>query len=756
MNFPGKKIMPRFFVVTVIMGLIGLSVIGKALYIIFVEGDYWMAVSQRFVKTGRPIEPTRGNILSADGQILAASIPEYRMFMDFMSWEKNEKRRKKDQKNRDSLLHHYIDSVSIGMHRIFPDIDPAQFKKHLLRGREKKSHYWPIYNKRVSYIQYREAKKLPFFNLSPGRGGGFHATEYKKRKNPFGKLAIRTIGDLYGEIDSARCGLELAYDSVLRGKPGVGRRQKVLNRFLSFVEKPAEDGCDLVTTLDVGMQDICEKALGDKLRELNANSGVCILMEVATGDVKAITSLTRVADGSYHEIQPNAVTNLYEPGSVFKPMSFLVALNDGVITLDDQVDTGHGIVEMHGRKMKDHNWHRGGYGVLSVPEIIGCSSNIGVSTLIDKYYKEHPEKFVDGIHRLGVAEDLKLPIPGYAKPRIRRPLPDGSNWSKTALPWMSIGYETQIPPISTLTFYNGIANNGVMVRPRFVKAIQRNGEVVREYPVEVIRQQMAKPQAIRDIQTCLKEVTQGKKGVGRKINSKMFNIAGKTGTAQVWTSSGFASQYLVSFAGYFPAEQPLYSCIVCIQKGGMASGAGHCGPVFKRVAETIMAQQHKQDFITARDTVNIMQPNVCSGNLNAATAALEHLGVAYNADFDTNASTLVWGNSKITEEQIALSEVYEEDKSLMPDVRNYGLRDAVYQLERQGLKVKVKGVGRVKRQSVAPGKEIKPGTVVLLELDTPQRLKKAKPVPVKTPEPAVPGTDSVKTVPPTPTSTTTT
>ncbi len=738
MNFPGKKIMPRFFVVTVIMGLVGLTIIGRALYIILVDYDYWMAVSDRFVKTGRPIEPTRGNILSADGQILAASIPEYRMFMDFMSWEQNEKRREKDQKKRDSLLNHYIDSVSIGMHRIFPDIDPAEFKQHLKRGREKKSHYWPIYNKRVSYIQYREAKKLPFFNLSPGRGGGFHATEYKKRKNPYGKLAIRTIGDLYGEKDSARCGLELAFDSVLRGKPGVSRRQKVLNRFLSFVEKPAEDGCDLVTTLDVGMQDFCEKTLRDQLSHIKANSGVCILMEVATGDIKAITSLTRVADGSYHEIQANAVSNLYEPGSVFKPMSFLVALDDGVITLNDQVDTGHGIVMMNGRQMKDHNWGRGGYGVLTVPEIIGCSSNIGVSTLIEKHYKDHPEKFVDGIHRLGVAEDLKLPIPGYPKPRIRRPKADGSNWSKTALPWMSIGYETQIPPISTLTFYNGIANNGVLLRPRFVTAIQRNGEVVKEFPVEVLRQQMAKPQAIKDIKTCLREVTQGKRGVGKKINSKMFNIAGKTGTAQIWTKSGFASSYLVSFVGYFPEEKPLYSCIVCIQKDGFASGGIHCGPVFKRVAETIMAQQYKLDYITARDTVNIMQPNVCSGNLTAASSVLKHLGVEFNADFDTDEATTVWGKSQTADGKIALSEGYEEDNGLMPDVRNYGLRDAVFLLEKQGLKVKIKGVGRVKRQSIAPGKEVRSGMSVLLELETPKRLKKPKavapnPVPAQTP-----------------------
>lgn len=728
MNFPGKKVMPRYFVVTVILGLLGVGILAKAIYIIFAEYDYWMAVSQRFVKTDQELPATRGNILSADGQILAASLPEYRLYMDFMSWEKDSLRLAKDQRRRDSLLEVKMDSICAGMHRIFPDIDPDDFRKHLKKGRERKSHNWPLYRKRVSYIQYKEVKKLPLFSLSPNRGG-FHVTEYKKRKNPFGRLAIRTIGDLYGEIDSARCGLELSFDSLLRGKPGKFHRQKVLNRYLTIVDQPAEDGYDVLTTLDVGMQDICEKALGDKLRELEANSGVCILMEVATGDVKAITSLTRVADGNYYEIQPNAVTNLYEPGSVFKPMSFMVALDDGVISMNDKVDTGCGIMEMHGRKMKDHNWRNGGYGVLEVPQIIANSSNVGVSYLIDKHYGKSPEKFVDGLYRIGVAEDLKLPIPGYAKPRIRRPLPDGSNWSRTALPWMSIGYETQIPPITTLTFYNGVANNGVMVRPRFVKAIMKNGEVVKEYPVEVIRKRMCKPEVVRAIQVCLEMVTT--KGVGKKANSRLFNVAGKTGTAQVWTKAGFSSQYLVSFAGYFPAEKPLYSCIVCIQKGAPASGGGQCGPVFRRVAETIMAQKRKTDYSSARDTMNALKPQVSPGNLVAAAEALDYLDISYRADFQPETAGVVWGGSETDGSGIALTKTATRE-GIMPDLHGYGVRDAVFLLEKMGAKVKVKGVGRVTKQSVKPGESLAWGGCVELQLG---HLPKAKKKPAPQPQP---------------------
>ncbi|MGN1244690.1 MAG: peptidoglycan D,D-transpeptidase FtsI family protein, partial [Alloprevotella sp.] len=498
----------------------------------------------------------------------------------------------------------------------------------------------------------RQAKTLPLFKLSANRGG-FHAEEIKTRKNPFGRLAIRTIGDLYKGKDSARTGIELSFDSILRGKPGNAHRQKVLNRYLTIVDKPAEDGCDVVTTLDVGMQDICEKALNDKLVEIGANSGVCILMEVATGDIKAMTSLTRVADGVYQEINADAVKNLYEPGSVFKPMSFLVGMDDGFIKMTDVVDVGCGIKEMYGRKMRDANWRSGGSGVVTVPQILQKSLNVGVSTLIDRYYHDNPQKFVAGIYRIGVNEDLKIPIPGYAKPRIRMPKEDGSNWSKTALPWMSIGYETQIPPITTVNFYNGIANNGKLLRPRLVKAIMKNGEVIKEYPVVVLRERMASAEAVKNIQECLESVVSV--GLGKKAGSKYFHTSGKTGTAQIWTKSGFSAEYLVSFAGYFPSEKPLYSCIVCIQKSAPASGGGMCAPVFKRVAETVMAQRHTSDYSQARDTVNCLRPTVCAGQIDATVTVLNALDIPHNEVAPETDGNLVWAQCETNSASVTLN-----------------------------------------------------------------------------------------------------
>lgn len=724
MNFPVKQVTKRYAVVASLLVLACLFVIGKAIYIMTIKKDYWMAINDRFIKENEVVQPTRGNILADDGELLAASLPEYKIFMDFMSWEKDPKRQVKEQAKRDSLLMCKMDSICQGVHAVLPQIDPKAFRELLLKGRKEKSHHWKLYDKRISYIQYRQLKQLPLFRLSANMGG-FHTEEFKTRKNPYGHLANRTIGDLYYMKDSARTGLELKFDSILRGKPGIAHRQKVLNRYLTIIDKPAEDGLDVQTTLNVGMQDICEKALSDKLTEIDANSGVCILMEVATGDIKAMTSLRKMNDGSYQEINADAVKNLYEPGSVFKPMSFLVGMDDGYIHMTDVVDVGCGIKEMYGRKMRDANWRSGGSGVVTVPQILQKSLNVGVSTLIDRAYHNQPRKFVEGIYRIGVAEDLKIPIPGYAKPRIRMPKSDLSNWSKTALPWMSIGYETQIPPITTVNFYNGIANNGKMLRPRLVKAILKNGEVVKDFPVVVLREHMAKPEAVKNIQDCLESVVS--LGLGKKAGSPFFHVSGKTGTAQIWTKNGFAAQYLVSFAGYFPSEHPLYSGIVCIQKGAPASGGGMCAPVFKRVAETVMAQRRSTDYTSVRDTMNCLQPLVCAGNINAAQTILEQLNIKFQSALNSSdENTLTWGVARTDGSGVTLNSVSVPKDEIVPDVRGYGLRDAVYRLERMGLRVRVRGIGRVSSQNLQPGYRFKRGQQIELILGDPDDIPAAE------------------------------
>lgn len=692
-----------------------LLVLGKTAYIMFVEHDYWMTVSLRYEKKLKPLPATRGNILSADGQVLATSLPEYRLFLDPMSWEPDSARRAKDQVVRDSILNTKLDSMLTGVKRIIPDFEVERTREAILKGRKKCSHSISLYPKRVTYIQLTELKKLPLLNLPLGKSG-FYTEEYRRRKNPYGRLAIRTIGSLRSENDEPLNGLELAFDSLLSGKPGTYHKLKVANRYITQIDTPSVDGCDLVTTIDVGMQDLTEKVLGDQLRSIGARAGMCILMEVQTGNIKAISSLSRLENGGYAEIDPRAVTNMMEPGSVFKPMSFMVAMEDGKIDMNTTCNTGNGIREMYGRKMRDSDWRKGGNGVLTVPEIIKKSSNVGVSTLIDNAYASNPDQFVAGLQRIGIMEDLHIPIPGYKKPRIRYRKDNPDRWYGTTLPWMSIGYETQVPPISTLTFYNGVANGGRLVAPRFVTEARRGDEVVQEFPTVVLREKMCKPEVLRNIQICLEGVVGKNTGTGKLAYSKYFSVAGKTGTAQIWSKGGFASNYLVSFAGYFPADRPRYSMIVCIEKGAPAYGGIHCCPVFKKIAEGVMAKNHKTNYEAAIDTTALRTapPMMQSGNLVALSEVLKELKLPHRNNYRTSEG-LAWGQP-LNQGSLLLNN--ESTQKGLPSVIGYGLRDAVYRLERMGVKVKVIGFGRVVAQSLPPGTPIKAGMVVKIQLST--------------------------------------
>ena len=716
-QFDRNSIIPRYKLVAFVIMGIGLLILGKALYIATVKRDYWMQVASRLKKDSVDVKPIRGNILSCDGRLMASSLPEYKLYMDFVA----------GGEKKDSLWTKKVDSICIGLHEIFPEKSAAEFKQHLEQGRKEKSQNWAIWPKRVSYNVYAQVKKLPVFNLPPYKGG-FHVQSFNARQRPFGSLAQRTVGDMFGAKDTARCGLELSFDSILRGRMGLISRQKVMNKYLSIVMREPVDGADIVTTIDVNMQDLAERALIRELKkeEVNGDVGVAIVMEVKTGDVKAIVNMSKGADGEYHESKNSAVSDLLEPGSVFKTASIMVALDDGVVDTTYTVDTGNGIWEMYGAKMRDHNWHKGGYQVLTLPQTLERSSNIGISRIIDKYYSKNPEKFVQGIDRLGLRTDLQLPLVGAAAPRIRMPKKNERgqyvNWSKTALPWMSIGYETQIPPISTLTFYNAIANNGVMVRPRFVKSVMKDGEVIREFPTEVIKPSICKEKTLREIQTILEHVVS--QGLGKKAGSKLFKVAGKTGTAQISKGTGGYKSgrmnYLLSFAGYFPADNPRYSCIVCIQKSGLpASGGGMSGVVFHEIAEGIMAQDVKLDLTDARDSISILIPDVKNGNLLAADYVLSHLGISSNKWWNGSYANgnPIWGSVGHNGKNVQLAKLPVYNERHVPNVMGMGARDAVYLLESRGVKVRIEGRGKVVSQSLPAGHEIKKGEVCSLKME---------------------------------------
>lgn len=701
-----KNIMTRYFFVVLLMSLMGIAVVVKAGFIMFAEQGYWKDVADRFVREGVPVKPNRGNILSADGKLMASSLPEYRIYMDF----------KAGGQQKDTMLMNHLTEICEGLHKIFPDRSAAQFKAHLLKGRRKGSRNYLIYPRRISYIQYKEAKRLPVFNLNKYRGG-FHELAYNQRKKPFGSLAARTLGDLYADTaQGAKNGIELAFDSLLKGKEGITHRQKVMNKYLNIVDRPPVDGCDIITTIDVDMQDICEKALVDKLKELEAVSGVAILMDVPTGDVKAIVNMTRGQDGNYYEMRNLAISNLQEPGSTFKTASIMVALEDGKITPDYTVDTGNGIKMMYGQAMRDHNWYKGGYGVIDVNRIMEVSSNIGVSSIIDKFYKDNPQKFVDGLKRMSIDQPLHLQIPGEGTPNIKGP--KEKYFAKTTLPWMSIGYEVQLPPINILTFYNAIANNGTMVRPRFVTKAVKDGETVEEYPVEVINPKICSDHTLDQIHTILRNVVGH--GLAKPAGSTQFHVSGKTGTAQISQgAAGYKSgvrNHLVSFCGYFPSEQPRYSCIVSIQiNKGIASGGGMAGSVFGKIAERVYAKNLHFDLSNAIDSATNVIPAVKAGNMNETLQVLEGLQIPVQKDFKLSTGRTTWGHAQQAPNAVILQT--EGDKpGQIPNVVGMGAKDAVYLLESKGLRVQLYGVGKVRSQSIASGSRVVKGQTISLQL----------------------------------------
>ena len=711
-KFDKNKVMPRYFAIAVVLTLLGFAVIGKAMYIMTAEKQYWTEVASRLKADSVDVKPNRGNILSSDGQLMASSIPEYRIYIDF----------KAGDEKKDSTLLADMDSICNGLHRIFPEKSAADFKKHMMKGYKKKSRNWPIWHKRIDYGTCAEVKKLPVFNMAQYKGG-FKADPYNARRRPFGSLAQRTVGEMYGAKDTAKCGIELSCDSILRGKIGKKHRRKILNKYLDIPVLPPEDGADIVTTIDVSMQDIAERAVVDELKKINGDMGVAILMEVETGDVKAIVNMER-SGNKYTEQVNRAISYRCEPGSVFKVASFLVALDDGVVDTSYVIHTGSGVMQMHGRWMKDHNWRRGGYQDINVARTLEVSSNIGVSHVIDKYYYNNPEKYVNGLYRVGINEDLKLPIIGYLPPKIRMPertkRGQYTNWSKTALAWMSIGYETQIAPINTVAFYNAIANDGKMMRPRFIKKIVKNGETIKEFPPEVIKERIAKPSTIKTMQTILEHVVS--QGLGAKAGSELFKVAGKTGTAQVSQGAkGYKSgtvQYWLSFAGYFPADDPKYSCIVCLKKSGLpASGGGMSGVVFHNISEAIMAKNLKIDVADAKDSTSILIPDVKNGNVMAAEYVLRNLDI--NSDTEWNGSYAygnpIWGKASYSNGSINLTKKATSEE-IVPDVTGMGASDAVFLMESRGIKVKIIGRGKVKSQSYAAGNTIIKGTECTLVL----------------------------------------
>lgn len=717
----GDQVLIRYLVVVLFLGVVACGVLWCAFRTAFVERSKWLEVAKTQERPNRLILPGRGNIYSSDGKLMATSVPRYYMYIDF----KADAYHPKGGERYNWLDTFYnskrngLDSLAICLSRKLKDRTPAGYKAYLRRGLKSGNRQFPLYAGKVSYSDLKEIRKFPFLRLGRFRSG-FYTKEMVQRQKPFGSLASRTIGDIYGEIEEGgttkgKNGLELQYDSLLRGEAGLSSVRRLGGGWTNVIEVEPVDGMDIRTTIDIDIQDITEKSLVDKLKEIDAESGTAVVMEVATGEVKAITNMGRVREGVYYETKNHAVADEIEPGSTFKVASIMVALEDGVCLPSDTVDVGNGIYMYKGARMTDHNMNKGGYGRISVEQAIWYSSNIGVAKTILKGYSNNPTKFVEGLYRIGMNADLRLEIPGAGRAKIRRPDDTARYWSKTTLPWMSFGYETQIPPISTLAFFNAIANDGKMMRPMFTKEIMHNGKTVQSFSPEVVKSSICSDHTLAQIKDMLLGVVE--KGTGKAVHSDIVRIAGKTGTAQIATGGVYrTSGHQVTFCGYFPADHPKYSCIVVIRRPriGYPSGGTMSGGVVRAIAEKIYASHTALDLREIpRDSTAVMVPRVKGGDLEEVEDVLDELDIS--ADTDSLDGKWVIASAEPETQQVKLSDVHLHE-GLVPRVVGMGAKDAVYLMEQAGLRVSLSGVGRVVSQSVRPGERAQKGRAVLLTL----------------------------------------
>ncbi|MDD4009086.1 MAG: penicillin-binding transpeptidase domain-containing protein, partial [Fermentimonas sp.] len=577
-----------------------------------------------------------------------------------------------------------------------------------------RSRYVKILRNDINYIDLKEIRTYPFWNQRSNRSG-LIAEERNARKKPFGNLANRTVGSVYKDIEKGGAsGLELKYDSLLRGVPGVKYRQKIQGKWMDVVEEPAKEGWDIVTTIDADIQDIAERALNSKLVETEAESGTAIIMEVKTGEIKGIVNLDRMSNGNYAEGNPNAFSYMNEPGSTFKTVSTMIALDDGVVTPTDSFYVGTGLYQYNKRWVRDHYWRRGqDRGYLTITEGMELSSNIVMSKMVLKGYEDKPEKFIDGIDRIGLRKQLTwdVPLNGIeGTSAIRYPNDKNNYWSKTTLPWMSFGYETQIPPIYMLMFYNGIANGGKMIKPFIAKKFVENGKVIKEFEAEVVNPKICKESTLEEIQKMLISVVEN--GTAKVVASDYFSIAGKTGTAQI-AGGGAYSGYYVSFSGYFPAEEPMYTIFVGLRKPkGVPSGGGMAGMVFKNIAEQTYLRKVRLSVEDCKvDSTLQKAPEIKHGNWDNSKTVLNKL----NLSVTDNKSYSDWVKIKLDSVEYQ-TEALALNNSLIPDVRGMGARDAVYLLEKSGLRVNLNGSGKVVSQSFRPGQNLVRGTTITLTL----------------------------------------
>lgn len=697
-----RDILWRVYLCFIGIAVLCLVVLGKAFYIQRVQGAYWRGLSDSLHQKFIEMDAERGTIYSEDSSMLSTSIPYFSIYIDFGADGLREKNGKRFTEN--------LDSLSICLASLFGDQSVTAYKKELLQGYRAVDRYY-LLHANLSFDQYKRLRTFPLVRQGRNKSG-FIAEVGQKRLNPFGLLANRTIG--LARANAQNVGLERTYDTLLKGQSG--RR---LVRYIAGgtyipvegYEIESENGKDVVTTLDVNIQDIAENALLKEMIANEAEHGTCIVMEVATGKIKAVANLGRQTDGSYWE-DLNYAIRATEPGSTFKLATLLSLLEDHKVHLTDNLNLEGGVWKVAGRTVYDSEPHENK--TFTVKEAFEISSNVGMAKLAWANYSGNPGAFVDHLKKLRLNQPTGVDLVGETTPVVKSP--KSRTWSNTTLPWMAFGYEVLVSPLQTLSLYNAVANNGRMMKPYLVSSVQESGITVKENEPETLIEKICSDGTLQQLKECLRGVCSEKEGTARKIfATAWYKVAGKTGTALVANGNrGYADHiYQSSFAGYFPADNPKYSCIVVIKNKPFAKnylGALVAGPVFRELADKLMSEEAAPMEVQSfkKDSAQFFY----AGSTRDMQEVVRTLGVNYVDSAGRNE----WARLYASNYQAVMNKE-SVPKQVMPDVKGMGLKDALYLLESADLKVAVRGRGKVKNQSIIPGSLLKKNETVSIELN---------------------------------------
>lgn len=691
-------ILLRVYIAFGLIVLFAFAVLFKLFHLQIAEGRRWTAMADSLSTKYINEEAVRGNIYSSDGSLLATSVPEYELRMDMLA----------GGIEKDEVFYDKVDSLAEKMSRFFGDKSEREYASILRRARKDKERYLLI-KRRVTHQELNVIKKFPVFNMGRYQGG-LIAIQKNKRILPFRALAARTIG--YRNEHVQPVGLEGAYGDYINGESGRRLVQRIAGGIWMPVHKDIEiapkDGADIISTIDINMQDVAQNALKKQLIKSNADHGCVILMEVATGEIRAIANYTRTGEGEYNETFNYAIAGNQDPGSTFKVASYMALLEDRKVDTSTLIETGTYKIPAH--LIKDSH---GSIGTVTVKRAFEESSNAAVAKLVNTAYKDEPFRFTDHLYSWHLNEKLGLQIPGEAAPVIKNP--GYKSWNKNmTLPQMAYGYEMQLTPLKMLSFYNAIANNGKYIAPIFVKEIRRLGNTIEQFEARVIKEKICSDITLTKMREMLEGVVSEGTGKGIVYNP-LYKVAGKTGTAQVADANrGYRAkrQYQASFCGYFPADNPKYSLIVVINdpKNGYY-GAQVAGPPFREIADKIYASDIEMYTpVQTKFVGNTHMPPSKAGYKQATQKVYKELGI--KAFFAANSELIhaIDTNNGVSVKEVAL------DPKLVPDVSGMGLKDAVFLLGNAGLKPLVKGSGKVVKQSLEPGSKLIKGYPIIIEL----------------------------------------